>query len=589
MFLDVCEAVLCCDCIASRLEIPNILFLDMFHKRQKDYAAGEPKSKRFRHNVADLMLSNQISGQRAQELCQDALASGSTGVEDLVKGADAPHAVAAGRNKNALRDMRRRLMKKSPWFDEYLAMVPAWNPGKQKEQLLKVPFLLPHELIHAFLDEDRELLLQTSGLCKQSQEHLEHMQRSFKAPAALACGLWIDGTPYNFDRSQTLECICLSFPGLGGANASLRLPLCAIPKHWCIKGKTLSKMLGIIAWSFIFLANAVWPSRRHDGTPWSPQDSKRRQKSLSAMAFPAFLVEVRGDWAMRKEVFNFPGWRDKKGCCHLCKCKPEEMRDFESHKAHERLPHYTLMGWILETEGSINELFKTPGLTSAQFLLDWLHIVDIGIASDFLGNLFYYMVHHKMEGNNLSEKVCALFKKIQEYYKAEGIESKLPTLTLLMIRKKATQSPKLRAKAAEARGLILFAHKVCETYMEDSCVLEHGIKMAATELWRCYGCLSKDTFQQAKLQAHARKFLLLCKGLENPEQKTWMIKPKHHSFLEMALQGSNPADSWTYRDEDFGGFLSHLAQVRGGSHNAHSIGMRVLTNFRAKALPRLKR
>ena len=100
------------------------------------------------------------------------------------------------------------------------------------------------------------------------------------------------------------------------------------------------------------------------------------------------------------------------------------------------------------------ELFKTPGLTSAQFLLDWLHIVDIGIASDFLGNLFYYMVHHKMEGNNVSEKVCALFKKIQEYYKAEGIESKLPTLTLLMIRKKATQSPKLRAKAAEARGLI---------------------------------------------------------------------------------------------------------------------------------------
>ena len=59
----------------------------MFHKRQKDYAAGEPKSKRFRHNVADLMLPNEISGQRAQELCQDALASGSTGVEDLAKGA----------------------------------------------------------------------------------------------------------------------------------------------------------------------------------------------------------------------------------------------------------------------------------------------------------------------------------------------------------------------------------------------------------------------------------------------------------------------------------------------------------------------
>ena len=249
----------------------------MFHKRQKDYAAGEPKSKRFRHNVADLLLSNEISGQKAQELCQDALASGSTGVEDLVKGADAPHALAAGRNKNALRDMKRRLMKRCPWFDVYLAMVPVWNPGKQKEQLQALPFLLPHELIHAFLEEDRELLLQTSGLCKQSKEHLEHMQRSFKAPEALPMGLWIDGTPYNFDRSQTLECICLSFPGLSGANASLRMPLCAIPKHWCIKGKTLSKMLGIIAWSFIFLANAVWPSKRHDGTPWSPKGDRKVQ------------------------------------------------------------------------------------------------------------------------------------------------------------------------------------------------------------------------------------------------------------------------------------------------------------------------
>ena len=223
-----------------------------------------------------------------------------------MKGADAPHALAAGRNKNALRDMRRRFMKTSPWFDEYLAMVPVWNPGKQKEQLLKVPFLLPSRTHTCFLDEDRELLLQTSGLCKQSQEHLEHMQRSFKAPAALACGLWIDGTPYNFDRSQTLECICLSFPGLGGANASLRLPIVCNPKALVHQRQNFVKDAGNHCLVFHFLANAVWPSRRHDGTPWSPQDSKRRKKSLFAMAFPAFLVEVRGDWAMRKEVFNFP-------------------------------------------------------------------------------------------------------------------------------------------------------------------------------------------------------------------------------------------------------------------------------------------
>ena len=73
-------------------------------RRKEALAPPSPGKLRQMHSKVwpDLMLSNQISGQRAQELCQDALASGSTGVEDLVKGADAPHAVAAGRETKML-------------------------------------------------------------------------------------------------------------------------------------------------------------------------------------------------------------------------------------------------------------------------------------------------------------------------------------------------------------------------------------------------------------------------------------------------------------------------------------------------------
>ena len=197
------------------------------------------------------------------------------GPKDLVKGADGKYVVARGRNPNAARDLKR-----SPWFPQYLAKIPVWNPRKQEEEVKDIPFLLAHELMGAFLKEHRDLLLQTSGLCKQSKEHLLHVQRGFEAPEALATGLWSDGTPYKFDRSQTLECICLNFPGLGVSNARSRPPLCAIPKRWCNKGKTLSKMLGVLARSSIHLANA---------------------------GFAAFLAEVRGDWATRKEVFSFPG------------------------------------------------------------------------------------------------------------------------------------------------------------------------------------------------------------------------------------------------------------------------------------------
>ena len=160
---------------------------------------------------------------------------------------------------------------------------------------------------------------------------------------------------------------------------------------------------------------------------------------------------------MRKEVFQFPGWRDKQGCCHLCLCKPIEIRNFESCKAFDPLDHFTLLQSISNSGIDINELFQTPGLTSKQFLLDWLHIVDLGVAADFMGNVFHHLIAsgNHLPGNNVKERVKTLFHRIQSYYKTEGVENRLPTLTVLMIRKKASSSPKLRANAAEARGLII--------------------------------------------------------------------------------------------------------------------------------------
>ena len=235
---------------------------------------------------------------------------------------------------------------------------------------------------------------------------------------------------------------------------------------------------------------------------------------------------------MREEVFQFPGWRDKQGCCHLCVCKPIEIRNFESCKAFDPLDHFTLLQSISNSGIDINELFQTPGLTNKQFLLDWLHIVDLGVAADFMGNVFHNLIASgkHLPGNNVKERVKSLFHKIQSYYKTEGVENKLPTLTVLMIRKQASSSPKLRAKTAETRGLITFAKQICDEFLDDDNVLEYTIKMAATELWQCY-FLSKNLWNHRSRLLHGRKFLLLCQSLENETDHTWKIKPKHHSLL----------------------------------------------------------
>ena len=53
----------------------------MFHKRQKIFAEKEPDNKRFRHNVANLFLTNNVSAIRAGKLYADAKAAGAGGVD----------------------------------------------------------------------------------------------------------------------------------------------------------------------------------------------------------------------------------------------------------------------------------------------------------------------------------------------------------------------------------------------------------------------------------------------------------------------------------------------------------------------------
>ena len=117
----------------------------MFHKRQKIFAEKEPDNKRFRHNVANLFLTNNVSAIRAGELYADAKAAGAGGVDDLVP--------SASSGKNAARDLRTKLLKRSPWFPEYFADIPCYNPQSQKEEMRKIPFLLPHEVVTVFFAE----------------------------------------------------------------------------------------------------------------------------------------------------------------------------------------------------------------------------------------------------------------------------------------------------------------------------------------------------------------------------------------------------------------------------------------------------
>ena len=119
----------------------------MFTKRQRTYQHDEPNpEKRFRHNMAELFLDNQVSADRVQSLLDDAKLANAQHIGDL---ASRHH--SAKRNlrqstsstsaapkkkvfrKNAARNILKKLLKRNEWPPLYEDPILIFNSKTQQE------------------------------------------------------------------------------------------------------------------------------------------------------------------------------------------------------------------------------------------------------------------------------------------------------------------------------------------------------------------------------------------------------------------------------------------------------------------------
>jgi hypothetical protein len=555
-------------------------FAAMISKHAKGYENEDlPASKRLRHNLADLYLSNEISALRASTLISDAAAAHASNVADLV---------SDGRNKkNLARDLTRKLMKGSHWPKPYLALIPIWSKALSKQVMAEMEIWLPHEIVQAVSDFNYiEDLVTTDNIDDADRARLASIKRKLGVEQLLGLGLWLDGCPCNWDRTQSLETITMNFPFL--MDNKFRIPICGIEKGFVAKGETFDCILEIIAWSLTLLGEKQWPTCRHDGSPWNLSDGWRSKKS--SLDVRAVLMEVRGDWDMFKKIFRFPQHNEVKGICFKCTAKPADIRRPSSEATwrneENRLTIWSLIQRMLDQGLKPSPLLGAPFVSIDTFRIDWLHAVDLGVLPDFLGNLFHYIVEHKLVGDNRKQKVGILYALIVEFYKSHPeVESRLDNLTPEMIRSKAV-APKLRAKAAEARGLVEFAVGICKKFLDEEVPFEQALKMAAHHMALCYSCLTeKSIFSEDLLRENCRRFCLLYVALSDAsENPIFRVKPKMHMFQELCEMGgaSRPVLHWTYRDEDFGGFVAKLARRRGGKHSVAAQSRAILRRFAGK-------
>lgn len=288
----------------------------MLSKSKRPYKPDElPPDKRFKANVSDLFAQNALPATRAHSLLQDAHAAGVASLHAFQR--------PAGSGGNASSFLKRCLLKRNQWPPLYLAEVRVLNKETHLAEMQHLAFMLPHELIEV-LDRlgSSEIICSSAGLDPLSKRHWEHCKLKANAASMVPLGLWGDGVPCNWDRTESVEVVSLNLPGQGGQYKNLRLPVTALSRKLVTDG-TWDDIMAVVAWSLQYAAIGKFPAARHNGSPWLPSDVKRANKENSFLK--GCLVEVRGDWKFFGETFCFPKWNTKAGMCWRCTCTPEEV------------------------------------------------------------------------------------------------------------------------------------------------------------------------------------------------------------------------------------------------------------------------
>ena len=538
------------------------------HKRPWDpeqYTAAA----QLRREVEDAFGDNLVSAQRTSRIINAARESGVRDFQRIPKWKGA---------SNLARNMKRNKAKNRFWLDTYVFSCPVWNRKKNGIVKEDVAVWLPAEILEMLWKlGDPNILLSTANMDAHTKAHHRKVAEDLGLSSLWGVALHGDGVPNNYDRTESSMIISISLPGLGGKWARMRIPLAVLPSQK-ICDETLDAILEVFAWSFRHSAAGTRPAERHDRkageSPWraSAADRKRAAsfEASSTLPFNATLVEVRGDWEFYSKVLHFPYHSELDGICWLCNCRRRDISQVDAdapwRKPENRFDTERFINSQLSRGKGITALFSIPGVTNDIIRVDWLHIVDKGVASDFEGNLLL-MILRKLPGTK-AQKLQAVWEKINEFgdtLEASGeLKDRLKKLTWERIREKSTDAPKLSGcNAATLRGFIKVSDLLAKHFLDDAVPTERAAKAAAAELLKCLECL-RDGEAPGKLQTAAQAFAVQYKALRDASaDPDWRIKPKMHLFMEMVSFTDQPQKTWTYRDEDFGGLVARQSRMKG--------------------------
>ena len=138
--------------------------------------------------------------------------------------------------------------------------------------------------------------------------------------------------------------------------------------------------------SVSFHRNAMTGQRGH-------ADVWRKRRAGRQLLCRGLVYQVTRVWKF-KDIFWFFQHNENHGCCPLCEVTPEGLRDTSSTAPwrRQRLEHWGIITRVRRRGMVVCPLFGSPRFSCTMIRSDWMHLADLGIDADWIGQLFHHLL-----------------------------------------------------------------------------------------------------------------------------------------------------------------------------------------------------
>ena len=483
------------------------------------------------------------------------------------------------------------------------------EPYNQQMQMM----LLPHEIFSTLYHSYKEAW--SSMICP-STERLREFWNLQKQHPAYSChpvllanekftsklvplALHGDGTPViGIGKIWSRQLTTWSWNSLlgKGTTKSMQIQIWSMFDETA-SSTTLSEFWTILAWSFKWLQQGLWPTENHRGQKYATSsEAGRKGGTPLAEGYAAILWSLVGDLEYMTQLLKLPHYSSKSSPCALCRCKGDRSanswRDCRLDAAWLNT-QWTPSAWRAWENRSSCNLFKfLPGLTACATSYDFMHSKYLGTDMVFLASCLWLLCHRILPSSPL-ENLKACWEKVSHVYKQKRILERYRGWNKLSVFQRKKGGPKLKGRAAQVAALAEpmlelwqnfmdpadLAHRQIKTWLKMNVLTEKLLKDNAEYLAVCdedYPNFKKWSFAMAQLH------LSLEQNYAGEETTLFSGIPKIHSWLHTVLHSNfcNPRLTWCFRQEDYMAVQRTLARSSCKGLRGPQVAAKIATKVR---------